>query len=125
MPNRHTIFDVASSLADSARGEPAARWLGGGLAALGVAAYAAYVLLTQRAWLPKTRPHPPGWAEWTGASAVALGCAYLAIAGFIHFHWFWSGDPRWHAVGYFGKLLSAAGLIAAIAWLLYLELWWG
>ncbi len=112
------LVDVASSVAENAPDDVWARWILGAGAAGIVAAYGAFCLATQRAWLPQTRPRL-GLAEYGGTMAIAVGCTVLAAAALLHFHWFWSGHPRWHGVGQAGKLVALVGVVAGTGWLLY------
>jgi hypothetical protein len=112
------LVDLAADVAENAPPDPAARWILGAAASGILAAYGAYCLATQTAWLPQTRPRL-GLAEYSGGMALAVGCLLLAAAAFMHFHWFWSSHPQWHGVGQAGKLFAVVAFIASTAWLLY------
>jgi hypothetical protein len=45
-----------------------------------------------------------------GASAIGIGVTWVAIAGFLHFHFFWSWRQKFHAFAQVGKLLSLVGI---------------
>jgi hypothetical protein len=53
-----------------------------------------------------------------GSNAIAVGCAALSLAVFVHCHYFWGNiyDDVWFAV--LGKIISAMGFIASLGVLL-------
>jgi len=118
MGNRHEeLIDAASALAENSAHEFWARWILGAAAAGLLAAYGGWCVVTQHAWLSRTRPL--GMAEWFGGMAIAAGCLYLSSAALMHCHWFWSGHPRWHGFGQFGKLIAIVAVVASIGWMLF------
>ena len=114
-------LDAGEHLSESPRSDLASRWLGGGLAAGALAGYALNCIVMQRAYFPRTRPL--GLIEHEGTAALLVGAIYLSCAAFAHFHWFWSGEDRWHVLGHLGKFLSLIAFMVALGAFLYHEFW--
>jgi hypothetical protein len=57
-------------------------------------------------------------AAFRGLNAVAFGAAWVAVAVFVHCHYFWGNiySQSWFAV--LGKIIAACGFIAAIVFVL-------
>jgi hypothetical protein len=117
--HQEDLVDLAEILAENADSDPFQKRLLGLGAPLLIGAYGASCALLPRTWALRTRPLE--LVEWRGAGAVAFGCLLISLAAVIHCHWFWSSHPRWHGFGQLGKLLALVGLIASVAWLLYVE----
>lgn len=89
------------------------QWFLGATLPLLAAGYAGHVLLTNHATYGGRNP-----IELRGTDATAYGLSVLAVALFLHFHYFWGNvfNQAWWAV--LGKILSAASFIASTATLI-------
>ena len=52
----------------------------------------------------------------TGPAATALGIAYVALGGFLHFRFFWELAPRLCRVADLGKGISLIVFLAALGY---------
>jgi hypothetical protein len=59
-----------------------------------------------------------------GSQATAIGIACIAAGLLAHFHWFWSGHPRFPAVGQIGKAITLCWL-SACALYMFFSFWIG
>lgn len=59
-------------------------------------------------------PHRRGIEHLHGGSAIWLATAYLALAGFLHFHFFWGASRRLSRYSQPGKSFSFVIFLAAI-----------
>jgi hypothetical protein len=116
---RPPIFDGADELSDTTDSGPFGQWFVGVGLASALAFYAVRCLWTGRALFPARRYL---FVEYHGLSAAAVGSFYLAAAIFMHLHWFWTTSPRYWGYAQLGKLLTAVGMIASLAVLVYSEL---
>jgi len=57
-----------------------------------------------------------------GTSAVSMGLAWISVASFLHFHYFWGNHPRLEAFSDIGKVLSALAFLAAFGYCCFLLL---
>jgi hypothetical protein len=54
-----------------------------------------------------------------GASAVAMGIGFIAAAGVLHFHFFWSWRERFLAFAQVGKVASVIALAGAVLFFIF------
>ncbi|MCA9214421.1 MAG: hypothetical protein KDB27_15220 [Planctomycetales bacterium] len=111
------IFDFAEKLSESHNGNLVSAVLIGIVAAAALAIYGSTCIVTQHATFIGSRPLKV--VSYAGIPAICLGVAYIAAALFMHCHFVWFSDSRFHAIGEIGKLISAAGVVLAIVYLLY------
>lgn len=107
--------DVADVLDSASEVGPVKRWVYGiGLAALPVS-LGVYCLAVGRAWvigrgLPVTL---------RGEAAIAMAIVYMSIGGLAHFHFFWSGHPKYWRVARAGKPLSLIAFAGGLLFVVY------
>ena len=109
---KEAFLQTAESLGDSADGDPRSRWIMGvGFAA--VPAIVGTIILWQMAlrYMQWENINPSAARELQ--SYFAWGAGALGVAAFMHFHFFWTPHPKYHFVGWLGKIL-AAGLLVYI-----------
>ena len=87
-------------------------WGLGVAAALLPIAYGARCIVWGRA--PFLGNGGPMWV--TGPAATALGIAYVALGGFLHFRFFWELAPRLCRVADLGKGISLIVFLAALGY---------
>jgi hypothetical protein len=86
------------------------RWFGGWILPLALAAYAVWIFVTGKA----TFFADDSGRVLTGGAALADGLAWLCIASFCHFHYFWPALPRLGILTDLGRALSLVGFLAAL-----------
>ena len=95
-------------------GRPWKRWglgVGGAVALVG---YGVRCVALGRAWLPGRQ----GGIELVGATALALGIAYVALGALLHFSCFWEEHPKLWRFSAAGKLAAVVAFIAALGYVL-------
>lgn len=108
------IVELSESLAESAKPNPIVGWLVGVGAALGIAGYGTVCLVTRSAtFVDEAR------TVFHGAEAIALGVSYLAIACFLHAHFFWSWRPRFMGYAQIAKALSMFVVAGGVFFFVY------
>ena len=60
-----------------------------------------------------------GSTEVSGDAATSLACAYIALGGFFHFHWFWGLHDSLWACSQTLKTLSLAAFLPCFLFTLY------
>ena len=116
---KEALLNAAESLSETADTDPRSRWIAGvGFALL--PAILGTFLLGRMVWQ---------YWQWENVNPSAMrvlqhylawGLGLLAIGALMHFHFFWTPHPKYHAVGWVGKNL-AAGLIALIILTVFLR----
>ena len=86
------------------------RWFGGWILPLTLAAYAIWIFVTGEA----TFFARGGDVALSGGAATADGLAWLCIAFFCHFHYFWPTLPRLGILTDLGKALALVGFLGAL-----------
>ena len=108
----------ATHLADAWSGTPPdtfwAKWFGGILFPLILAAYGVSRCVAQQAVLPGR-----GILYLNGRPAVAMGVAVICAGCFLHFHYFWGNLRRLCVFSDLGKMLSLLGFIGAFGFVLW------
>lgn len=56
---------------------------------------------------------------YQGSNALAIGVVWIALAGFLHFHYFWSWRERFYAVGQVGKAISMIVVAGGILYFVF------
>jgi hypothetical protein len=113
MKSYRGLVGVTDDWADTTDARPFGQWAYGVALAAVAAIYAINVLVTQRASLP-SRHGAIALTEYDGLPAMGLGSTYLALAVFMHLHYFWSASPRFWGYAQLGKMLAAAAVIGGI-----------
>ena len=90
---------------------PAKRWVYGVALAAVPVVVGAYCIAVGEAWLPGRY----GFHRVTGAAAVAAALAYVGLGAFLHFHFFWAGQPKGWRAARIGKPLSLLVLVGGLA----------
>jgi hypothetical protein len=123
-PHDDELYDTISDIAGPPAGGKPEAWIYGVIAALPLAAYGLYCLISQHAWFPPIgiRGLPQqhrGLQEHTGYLAMAQGLVWLAVAMYLHFQYFWSQSPRLFRYYEIGRLIALLLFIAALVWWIY------
>jgi hypothetical protein len=116
--SRHRMADH-ETLSEAASSDPYARWING------VILLPPVPLLLGIWCLVRGAAVIPGRGRWMtvgGQSAAAIGIALIAAGLFAHFHWFWSGHPRWPVVGQVGKVITLLVFAASLLFVFYKNL---
>lgn len=92
------------------------KWCGGVIIPLVILRYGVLILMTNEA---KLFARHGTSLELSGNNAIAMGIAWLFVALFLNFHFFWSAIPRIFVVSYPGKLLALIGFIASFGYVLW------
>jgi hypothetical protein len=91
-------------------------WAIGVVAALALAVHGAVAIHTRSAlWEGEYGEQMPVH----GASAVALGIGFIAAAGVLHFHFFWSWRERFLGFAQLGKAVSVIALAGAVLFFIF------
>ena len=104
---------IASFFSEDASGSPVAKWIGGVIVPLPIAAYAIWCLVMQTG----TIIGRGGRLVLSGTDAVLYGVALLGLAVFLNTHFFWSTSRRFYVVSELGRPL---GLLVLAGGALYL-----
>ena len=91
------------------------RWFGGWILPLALAAYAVWIFVTGDA----TFFARGGGHALSGGAAIADGIAWLCIAFFCHFHYFWPALPRLGILTDGGQALSLVGFLGALSYVVW------
>jgi hypothetical protein len=109
------------SLSEAASSGPLSRWINGVILLPPVPiAVGVWFLLQGVAFIPGR------WPAMTlqGPAALAMGIGCIAAGFLTHFHWFWSGHPRFAGVGQIGKAVTLLA-ISICALYLFFSYWIG
>jgi hypothetical protein len=110
---RPTIADDTESLAHCPSGGPLKMWLAGMGVAGALAAYGIACIVSEEATMLARHSRN---MHVTGPAAVWIGAAWIALAGFIHFHYFWGLHSRlWR----FSETLKVASLVVFLPCFFY------
>ena len=108
----------SDDLLDAAPRDTLCAWAVGVISAVAIAVYGAICIWTQSAtWVAGDDSSSQVMHSY-GASAVGLGITFVAIAGLLHFHFFWSWRPKFHGYAQMGKVLSLLGAAGGIIYFL-------
>ena len=88
--DHQTSLDDLDDLAHAPSGSPWMKWLLGWVAPVAIVAYS--LVSMNRGSI--TLPGEHASMTVTGDNASILAAAYIALAAFLHFHFFWSLHPR-------------------------------
>ena len=102
---------IAESVAADADADPFSRWIAGVIFAAIVAGFGVVHFVAAAGWPPLHWLFKV-WHVREASSVAAVGWFLLALAVFMHAHFFWTPHPRWHALGRLGKIIGA--LVIAI-----------
>ena len=95
-------------------------WAIGVVGALALAVYGSICIYTKSAtWTGGDDFGQGPQMHCQGASAVAIGIAFVAIASLLHFHFFWSWRERFHGYARLAKLLSLIALAGAMIFFVF------
>jgi hypothetical protein len=111
------IIGTAEAFDDSAPADSAHRWVYGIAVPLLMAGLVLWGVVRGTVPFPGGRPARIVWYEGASAKLILLG--FFGMTLFTHFHYFWSGHPRFHTIGYLGKVLSLVMLCGAIIAFVY------
>ena len=107
---KETILRSGEALSEASDDDPRSRWIMGvGFAA--VPAIIGVVILWKMLLLIWQWEQINPAAARTLQTYFAWGAGLLAISAFMHFHFYWSPDPNYHAIGWLGKNLAAGVLV--------------
>ena len=109
---KEAIQCTAESLGDTADTDPRSHGIMGvGLAAAG-ALFAAVILwkVLIQCWQWANTPFATGELE----RQFTWGTGLLAASAFMHFHFFWTPSPKYHAIGQVGKTLAAGAIVVIL-----------
>lgn len=125
-PERKTAASREPELLDPAPRDAHFTWGLGVAGALALAVYGLGCILSRSAtWVGGTDLDLAlgGGPEihCRGPSAVAVGVFWMALAGFLHVHFFWSWRERFFGYAQIGKLLSLVIGTGAILYFIYRE----
>lgn len=107
------------TLSEAASSDPVSRWINGVILLPPVPLLLGIWCLLRDAAVIPGRGH---WMTVGGQSATAIGIALIAAGLFAHFHWFWSGHPRWPVVGQVGKTITLLAFAASLLFGFYKNL---
>jgi hypothetical protein len=103
-------------LSEAADSDPRSRWINGVLICAPIPIILGVLCLVwNTAWIPGRG----GGMVMHGNQAVAIGIACVAAGIFAHFHWFWSGHPRFPGVGQIGKAITLLCFSACILYVFF------
>jgi hypothetical protein len=107
------IVRMAEAVAGDADSDPFSRWIAGvifaaAVALFGLAHFAAAAGWPPLAWLFQL------WHLRDVQVVAGVGLFWLAVAGFLHAHYFWTPSERWHVVGQVGKGLAGCVIVALL-----------
>jgi hypothetical protein len=72
-------------------------------------------VVNRRAWLTGEY----SWMKLSGKEAIALGIATIALAGFVHSHYFWGNVDRFGNVPMVvGKVVSLIAMIGGLGYVI-------
>lgn len=103
-----TIVDDTERLANAPSGGPLKMWLAGMGIAGALAAYGIACVVSEEATLLVRRGSN---MHVTGPAAMWIGVAWIALACFIHFHYFWGLHPKLWRFSQALKVLSLIGFL--------------
>lgn len=105
--------DLADTLSGSPPDSPWAKWFGGIVAPFLIALAGVMFCITECAPFV---PNECSGIETRGTTAFFTGLAWISVAFFLHFHYFWGNYARLEPFSDIGKVLSALAFIACLAY---------
>lgn len=108
-----SIIHVAESLASDADADIYSRWIGGVIFATMVACCGMAHFVAAGGW-PPLRWLFALWHVHSATTIVGVGIAILAMALFMHAHYFWTPHTRWNAIGHVGKAAAMVILVTLL-----------
>jgi hypothetical protein len=110
-----TVFNDAEDLAHPTECGPVTSWLLGVFVPICITVYSVRGIMTDEIkLLGKSRS-----MTITGPDVLIFAAAYIALAAFMHCHYFWSSHPRWWLCAQRLKVLSILIFLPCLLFGLY------
>lgn len=111
------IVERAEKLADTASDDLFATWIWGIAAAVALAGYGVWCLVTRSVHFVEGRPLEV--VVYHGGRAIALGVAYVSAGLFLNLHYFWSWRAAYQAYAQIGKGVALLGVAGGIGYFIF------
>ena len=112
---KHTL-NTADHFSGLGSGSFLSKWLGGIAVPIVITIYAVNCIITKQAVMAGVHGSQ---IELTRTPAVAFGVAWLCVAIFLHFHYFWPTLKRLWVLTDVGKTIAALGFIVSLGYVLW------
>lgn len=112
-------LDVADSLSGTPEPSMWTKWFGGIIVPAFTLGYGIRCCIIKKAlFIGSSSRFRPGM-QLDGSEAVAMGVAWMCLALFLHFHYFWPTLKRLYIFTDFGKIVAGFGLIASLGYVFW------